>query len=294
MNESDLKHAWPAPAKLNLFLHITARRADGYHLLQTVFQLLDYGDELEFTLTPDDSRIVLVDAPVSIDDQDNLCVKAAEVLRERNDDLPGVRIRLHKRIPIGAGLGGGSSDAATCLVALNQLWGLKFDAAELARMSLRLGADVPVFVHGESAWAEGVGERLLPLELPASWYLVVYPGVHVSTAEIFSDEQLTRDQRPITIADFRAGTANNVMTSVVCAHYPEVERAIDWLSAYGRVSMSGSGSSLFLRFDSHEKAQQTLAIIQSHVPNDWTVFVAQARNRSGLQDRLEQWFETGQ
>lgn len=275
--------AWLAPAKLNLFLHITAQRPDGYHELQTVFQLIDYCDELTFELNRSDSAISCEVQDHELAGQQNICVKAAESLRRASAGRQGVRIKLHKRIPVGAGLGGGSSDAATTLMALNQLWQLNLEKAELLALANDLGADVPVFVNGYSVWAEGTGEVFQPIKLPEHWYLVVYPNIKVSTREIFSSPELTRTQRPITIADFLAGSGINVMESVVLDGYPEVNQAYQWLAQHGKVKMSGSGSCLFLSFESEQAALQTA----SQVPKKWTSFVAAGLNQSPVLMKLK-------
>ncbi len=244
---------WPAPAKLNLFLHVTGRRADGYHLLQTVFQFLDFGDELSFHPVADGTiRHTVV--PPGLEDED-LCVRAARRLREHSGCSLGVEITLTKRIPLGSGLGGGSSDAATTLLALNRLWRLDWPLARLAEIGLELGADIPVFVHGRAAWAEGVGDQLTPVELVCPWYVVLVPPVHVATREIFADPSLTRDTVPITIRDFHAGRAGNDLAAVVRRRYPEVDRALLWLGQYGAARMTGSGASVFVAVGTEHEAR---------------------------------------
>lgn len=247
----------PAPAKLNLFLHITGRRADGYHLLQTVFQLLDYGDELRFSLR-DDSQITLNCNSTELATNDNLVLRAAYLLREHTGATQGADIELIKRIPTGAGLGGGSSDAATTLVALNTLWQCRLERDTLATLGLRLGADIPVFVHGRSAWAEGVGELLQPVNLPALYYLVLSPACHVSTASIFSHQQLTRDTRAIKMAAFLAGQSQNDCEKLVRTLYPEVNAALEWLSQFSKPRMTGTGSSVFATFHDEASAREIL------------------------------------
>ncbi len=273
---------WPAPAKINLFLNITARRADGYHELQTLFQLLDWGDSLSFELV--DEPAVTQARPIpGVVPASDLCVRAAILLRQATEYSGGVRIHLDKRIPLGAGLGGGSSDAATTLVALNWLWKTHLSKGELCELARQVGADVPVFVGGESAWAEGVGEILTPLSLPARWYLVLYPQVKVSTAEIFNASELTRSAKPIRITDFLAGQGVNLCEPVVVARYPEVGRALTWLRAQGDAFLTGTGSSLFVGF-SERAAAEALA---SEVPRPWQAIVARGVNRSPLQTVLE-------
>ncbi|MHB1950391.1 MAG: 4-(cytidine 5'-diphospho)-2-C-methyl-D-erythritol kinase [Acidiferrobacteraceae bacterium] len=244
---------WPAPAKLNLFLHVTGRRPDGYHLLQTVFQFLDFGDDLAFRPLPD-GTIRHAALPPGLEPED-LCVRAARRLREQSGCPLGVEITLIKRIPLGAGLGGGSSDAATTLLALNRLWQLDWPLDRLAAIGLELGADVPVFVHGRAAWAEGIGEVLTPIDLERPWYVVLVPPVHVATRDVFSDPGLTRDSDPITINGFYAGCGRNDLAAVVRRRYPEVDRALDWLSRFGPAKMTGSGASVFVAVGSEDEAR---------------------------------------
>ncbi len=277
--------AWPAPAKLNLFLRITGRNKDGYHSLQTLFQLLDYGDELCFSLR-EDERLRRLGNHAAIPEQDDLVIRAAQSLRKATAKrTPGVDIKINKRLPVGGGLGGGSSDAATTLVALNHLWGLSLGVDVLAAMGLNLGADVPVFVRGESAWAEGVGEQLRPLALPQDWFLVIDPGCRVSTGEVFKAADLTRDSAPITIADFFNGAGGNDCEAVVRNHHPQVGEALDWLA--GQVGqadarMSGTGACVFAGFADEAAARALLAAL----PLRWRGFVARGRNRSPLLARL--------
>jgi len=265
-----------APAKLNLMLHIVGRRDDGYHQLQTVFQFLDYGDRLYFTPT-DDGRISMDDV-AGVTAADNLIIRAAELLQKHSGSNKGVHIRIDKRLPMGGGLGGGSSDAATTLVALNQLWQLDYTRDALARLGLRLGADIPVFVHGAAAWGEGVGERLTPVSIPEPWYLVVRPDVSVSTGALFQDPELTRNCPPITIADFVAGCRDNVFLPVVRKRYPQVAQVIELLENFGEVRLTGSGSCLFLEFADEASAQAVAA----QVPDALTYFVARGTNTSPL------------
>ncbi|UCE76731.1 MAG: 4-(cytidine 5'-diphospho)-2-C-methyl-D-erythritol kinase [Gammaproteobacteria bacterium] len=273
---------WPAPAKLNLFLHITGRRPDGYHELQTVFQFLDYGDSLWFEAHAG-GAITLQGGLPGLPAERDLIVRAARSLATRTGCTKGVRIRIDKRLPVGAGLGGGSSNAATTLVALNSLWGLALGSDELAALGLELGADVPVFVRGSAAWAEGVGERLTPIEvLEEPWYLVLHPAVSISTAEIFSDPGLTRNAPRITIRDFLSGAGGNHLEAVVARRYPEVAKALEWLSGYQPARMTGSGACVFARFPDRQAAE---AVMQQ-VPAPWTGFVARGCNRSPLLDRL--------
>ena len=272
---------WPAPAKLNLFLHITGRRPDGYHLLQTAFQFVDYGDRLGFQLR-DDDKIVLATPLAGVAPEDDLTVRAAQLLQEESGCRRGVEIHIDKRLPMGGGLGGGSSDAATTLVALNHLWQIGFDEDRLAAMGLRLGADVPVFVRGRAAWAEGVGEELVPLELPEPWFLVVIPSCQVPTGKIFSDPQLTRDSQSLKMSAFLDGQGGNVCEAVVRRRYPEVDNALNWLAQYGQARMSGTGACVFVSFAQEAQARKALA----EKPVEWGGFVAKGLNRSPLYERL--------
>ncbi len=279
---------WPAPAKLNLFLHITGRREDGYHLLQTVFQLLDYGDELEFEITQD-GTITRSYELTGVSEDADLVIRAARLLQQHTASQQGANITLRKRIPAGGGLGGGSSDAATALVALNQLWQCGLSDDELARLGLGLGADVPVFLAGQSAWAEGVGERLEPMTLPEDWFVVLTPEVNISTAEVFSDPQLIRDSSPITIRDFLKGRGRNVCEAVVTARYPEVAGAIAALGQFAPASMTGTGASVFARFDDEASARQAWATLAQQ----WQGFVARGINQSPLLTVLQATRKSG-
>lgn len=277
----------PAPAKLNLFLHITGRRDDGYHTLQTVFQLLDYGDELSFRRRADDQLHLHADIP-GLAPADNLVLRAARLLRSAGAGNPtgtgfGADITLQKRLPLGGGIGGGSSDAATTLLALNRLWGLNLDLDALARLGAELGADVPVFVRGRSAWAEGVGEQLQALELPQKWYLVVAPPCAVSTAAIFSHKDLTRDTSDITVAAFLERGGHNDCQPLVQQLHPEVDRALHWLNRHGQARMTGTGACVFAAFDEAGSAQRAL----SELPADMQGFVARGINRSPAHTLLE-------
>lgn len=274
---------WPAPAKLNLFLHITGRRADGYHLLQTVFQLLDFGDYLQFKVTGD-GRIHRDYELPGVSAEADLILRAARLMQTHTRSSKGVSIQLDKRLPAGGGLGGGSSDAATTLVALNQLWGCGLDQAELAKLGLQLGADVPVFVQGHSAWGEGVGEHLEPIDLPEHWFVVLAPAVSVSTAKVFSHPQLIRDCPPITIRAFLTGQGRNVCEPVVCAQYPEVAAALDDLSAYAPARLTGTGACVFAPFESEQVARRALA----ELAGQWQGFVAKGVNISPLLTTLQQ------
>jgi len=285
MNRPDIppeaQGPWPAPAKLNLFLHITGRRADGYHELQTVFQFLDYADQLYFALR-DDGEIRRHGGPVGIAATDDLCVRAAGLLQAHACMAQGVDIYNEKVLPAGGGLGGGSSDAATTLWALNQLWRLGLDAGELAGLGLQLGADVPVFLHGRASWAEGVGEILTPINLPQPWFLVLNPHVSVSTAAVFSDAELTRDTPRMTIRAFLSGEGQNDCEAVVRRRYPEVAAALDWLNSYSPARMTGTGACVFAAFDAEADARD----VASRVPSGWSAFVARGLNRSPLHAKV--------
>ena len=272
---------WPAPAKLNLFLHVTGRRADGYHTLQTVFQFLNYGDELRFTVRDDGVIRALHHLPDVAAEQD-LTVRAARLLQENTGSSTGADIELTKRLPIAGGLGGGSSDAATTLVALNHLWKLGLSIGELAALGLRLGADVPVFVHGRAAWAEGVGERLTPVDLPEPWYLVIAPHCRVSTGEIFAAPDLTRDAKPITIRDFLAGQGGNDCEAPVSRRYPEVAEALDWLSSHAPARMTGTGGCVFAAFPDEPAARRAAQQFAEQRPDSGQTLVAQGLNLSPL------------
>lgn len=275
---------WPAPAKINLFLHILGRRPDGYHELQTCFQFIDLCDEIELAVRPD-GQIRRLEGAAGVAEADDLCVRAARALKEASGCRLGVDIKVTKHIPMGAGLGGGSSDAATCLLALNALWGLGRPRAELAALGLKLGADVPVFVGGRAAFAEGVGERLTPLyppnAPPESHYLIVKPAVFVSTREVFQDPDLTRNTRPITIQDFLASGGHNDCLGVVRHRYPEVGRAFDWLSRFGVARLTGTGACVFLACD--EARGRELA---REAPPEFETYLVKGRNESPLLERL--------
>ena len=281
-DESAVK-AWPAPAKLNLCLHIVGRRADGYHLLQTAFQFIDLCDELYFYPRPN-GVIERLAGPDNVPPESDLVVRAARLLATETGMNNGVAIALQKRIPMQAGLGGGSSDAATVLVALNQLWRLGLSVDELAALGLKLGADVPVFVRGQAAWAEGVGEMLTPVDFPEGWFLVVDPGVSVSTVEIFQASELTRDTPLTTIRDFLAVGGQNDCTSTVRGRYPAVAQVIDWLGEYGEARLTGTGACVFVAMPDRQTAERICA---SLLPQ-WRGFVVQSSNRSPLYERLQQ------
>lgn len=256
--------AYPAPAKLNLFLHLIGRRPDGYHLLQTVFRLLDYGDTVHLDVRAD-GNIRRIGALPGVPEGRDLCLRAARLLQEHTGCRLGVDIALEKRIPMGGGLGGGSSDAATVLLALNQRWGLHLPRLQLQTLALQLGADVPVFVFGQNAWAEGVGERLAAMALPPAWYVVLMPDVAISTAEVFASRELTRDAIPAKMAAFFKGFGHNDLQAVACRQYPAVAEALAWLSAFGDARMSGSGASVFIELESEVAADRVLALKPRHL-----------------------------
>ncbi|WP_395682354.1 4-(cytidine 5'-diphospho)-2-C-methyl-D-erythritol kinase [Dokdonella sp.] len=273
---------WPAPAKLNMFLHIVGRRADGYHLLQTAFQLLDWGDSVH--LRPrEDGRIIRVDPLPGVAAERDLAVRAARVLQQATGSMLGADIAIDKRIPLGGGLGGGSSDAATTLVVLNRLWNTGLDEDALAGLALGLGADVPVFVRGHSAWAEGIGERLVPLALPLRWYVVVDPGASVPTADLFGAAELTRDAPHLTIPLFLSGaTTANVFEPIVRERFPAVAHALDWLATHGAARLSGSGGCVFVALDSREAGEAVLR----DCPQGWRAVLARGVSVSPLHKML--------
>ena len=275
--------AWPAPAKLNLFLQIVGRRADGYHLLQTVFQLLDWGDTV--WLRPrTDGRIVRLRGAAGVAAEDDLAVRAARALQQQAGTGCGADLAVDKRIPAGGGFGGGSSDAATVLLALDRLWGSGLDRGTLARLGGTLGADVPLFVHGHSAWAEGTGERLAPVHLPPRWFLLLDPGVAVATAGLFQAPDLTRNARPVTMADFDSGRAvGNVFEPLVRRRAPAVDAALTALSRFGAARLTGTGSGCFVAFDTRLAARRAAAELRGR----WPVWLARGVDRSPLLARLD-------
>ncbi|MAH00625.1 4-(cytidine 5'-diphospho)-2-C-methyl-D-erythritol kinase [Halopseudomonas aestusnigri] len=272
----------PAPAKLNLFLHVTGQRDDGYHTLQTLFQFLDYGDTLHFSSRSDGKIALLSDLP-GVDAEDNLIVRAARLLKEASSTPLGADIKLDKILPMGGGIGGGSSDAATTLLGLNHLWQTGLSIDQLAELGIRLGADVPVFVRGHAAWAEGVGEQLTPVELEEPWFLVVAPDCPVSTAEIFSDERLTRNSSPITLAAFVAGGGRNDCLPVVTTRYPEIRNTLILLNKYCEAKMTGTGSCLFGAFPNEREADK----VRARLPATLRSFVARGCNVSPLHRELQ-------
>ena len=277
--------AWPAPAKLNLFLHITGRRADGYHELQTVFRLLDWGDTV-FLRPRRDGVVARTGAGTAgVAEADDLTVRAAILLQDAAKCAQGVDIRIEKRIPMGGGFGGGSSDAASVLVALDRLWGLGLGEARLALLGQRLGADVPVFVRGRNAWAEGVGERLTPIQLPSAWYVLASPDVHAATAALFQAPDLTRDAPPVTIAGFLSGTVlGNAFEPVLRRREPAVEAVFKALARIGTPRLTGSGSGCFVEFADRGSAEAALAAL----PPGMNAWLARGAERSPLLDAVEQ------
>ena len=276
---------WPAPAKLNLFLHITGRRADGYHELQTVFRLLDWGDRIGLRLREDGQVRREGDGLAGVAEDQDLAVRAARLLKKVGNVAQGADIIVEKHVPAGGGFGGGSSDAATVLVVLNRLWQAGLDEDALAELGLQLGADVPVFVRGRNAWAEGVGERLQPIALPPAWYVIAEPGVHVPTPALFADPDLTRDSPVAKIEDFASGAlVGNVFEPVLRRREPAVEAVLAALSRIGRARLTGSGSGCFVEFDSQAAAEQGRA----KLPKELRARVAAGVMRSPLLEALEQ------
>lgn len=268
-----------APAKLNLFLHITGQREDGYHLLQTVFQFLDYADTIQLSLR-EDPQINRVSALAGVPAESDLVVKAAKLLQKHCNTHLGVDISVDKVLPMGGGLGGGSSNAASVLVALNHLWGCGLTQQALMELGVQLGADVPVFIFAQSAWAEGVGERLKAIDLPEKWFLVLKPQINVSTAEVFANSQLRRDCSTITIRDFLAGQTENVCEVPVREMYPEVDEALRDLSEYSKSTLTGTGACVFAVFDNQEQAEQAF----SKLSEKWDGFVAKGINQTPLKE----------
>lgn len=281
---------WSSPAKINLFLHVVGQLSNGYHQLQTVFQLLDYGDSIRFTQRSD-AQITRSQGAQGVAAVEDLVVRAAQLLRDEaakhyRTALCGVDIQVEKCLPMGGGLGGGSSNAATTLLVLNQLWHCGFTPDELAELGLQLGADVPVFVRGHSAWAEGVGDELFFLDLPERHYVVATPPIMVNTAKIFSSPELTRDSRISTMADFANGFGRNDCTAVVVNEYPEVAEVLDFIGRFGSARMSGTGASVFLACDSLPQARAVAAAVGEKQAN-WSVFTATGVARSPLLAQLE-------
>jgi 4-diphosphocytidyl-2-C-methyl-D-erythritol kinase len=264
-----------SPAKLNLFLHITGQREDGYHNLQTLFQLLDFGDDIHFALRAD-GELTLTPFMASIPHDDNLIIRAARLLQQATQCTLGADIQIDKRLPMGGGIGGGSSNAATTLLALNKLWNTQLDIDQLAKLGATLGADVPVFVAGNSAFAEGIGEQLQPMTLPERWFVVLVPNCHVSTADIFCHKDLTRDTPIIKVAAIPEQGRHNDCQPLVRAIFPEVDEALNWLSQHGVARMTGTGACVFAAFDSKAEAQAVL----DNTPDTLNGFIALGVNRS--------------
>lgn len=272
---------WAAPAKLNLMLRITGQRNDGYHLLQTVFQFTDLCDWLIFHEV-DDGRVYLQNQIPNVPEVSDLTIRAAKLLRKEVGCQLGVRIEVEKNLPMGGGLGGGSSDAATTLVVLNRLWGLGLTEKKLMQLGLQLGADVPVFVYGHAAWAEGVGEKLKKIEPEEKWIVVIKPECHVDTKEIFATKDLTRDSKSITMADFIAGQHENDCLDVVCKLYQPVENALAELAVFSEARLTGTGACVFAQFDSKQLAEQAYKVLSE----SWRAYLTRGLNKSLLQDKL--------
>jgi len=268
---------WPAPAKLNLFLHVIGRRADGYHDLQTLFQLIDLSDDIHIEVRAD-GRIERLAGPAEVPPEADLVVRAARALQLAAGSRAGANLSVTKHIPMGGGLGGGSSDAATVLVALNRMWGCGLKEDDLAAIGVKLGADVPVFVRGHSAWAEGRGERLTPVDLPDRCFVLVHPQVHVPTATVFQAPELTRNSPPITMGGFLESGGRNDFEPVVRARDPQGARALDWLGQFAPARLTGTGSCIFAPCASRNEAQD----IVERVPAQWRGIVARAMNVSPL------------
>ncbi len=273
---------WPSPAKLNLFLHILGHYDNGYHQLQTLFQILDQGDELAFDVISSD-EITLSPSIPGVNDEDNLIIKAAKLLRDHTGVKKGVKIQLRKNLPMGGGIGGGSSNAATVLVALNKLWECNLDTSELAALGLRLGADVPIFVEGHSGFAGGVGEAITATELTEQWYLVVNPGIHVATADIFGEPALPRKTAAIAWDNYTFDATHNDCQTIVCDRHPEVALLLQWLLQFAPSRMTGTGACVFAIFSDEISARRVLDTL----PGKWTGFVAKGVNTSPLLQKLK-------
>ena len=272
MNDRD-RWTWdsvyPAPAKLNLFLHVVGRRADGYHLLQTVFRFVGHGDSLRFSPRAD-GRVTLARPLPGVPPESDLTVRAVRLLQEETGCRQGVQIDIEKRLPMGGGLGGGSSDAATVLLALNHLWRTGVPRRRLQEIGLSLGADVPVFIFGENAFAEGVGEALRPVQVPPAWYVVLEPPVQVPTALIFKAPDLKRDTPPVPASDWRPGFGGNDLQAVAVRQFPDVARHLDWLAQFGAARMTGSGACVFAEFAAEDAAREVIA----RLPGDMRGWIA--------------------
>lgn len=271
-----------APAKLNLFLHVIGRRSDGYHLLQSAFQLLDWGDSLHFERRSDSQIRRSQELPGIAHDAD-LCLRAARLLQSATGCTLGADITLDKQLPLGGGLGGGSSDAATTLIALNRLWDTGLKRPQLAKLGLQLGADVPFFIHGSDAFVEGIGEIISPVTLPENYYVILFPGVHIPTAEIFRAMDLTKASKALKIADFASRETRNDLQGIACKLYPEVAAAVEWLEAFAPARMTGSGACVFAAVDSEEAASAIIAVC----PPRWQAWKARSLPRHPLHAWLE-------
>ena len=275
---------WPSPAKLNIFLHILGRFDNGYHQLQSLFQMLDYGDELAFDIT-NDEKITMATPLEGVPDEENLIIRAAKLLANKTKTTHGVSISLNKRLPMGGGIGGGSSNAATTLVALNQLWKTGLNEDELARLGLTLGADVPIFVRGKTAFAGGIGEDITPASQEEKWYLVANPNVHVSTGAVFTHPELPRNTPPIQWKDYKFEETRNDCQQLVANCHPEVANLLQWLLHYAPSRMTGTGACVFATFSDKTSAEHVMA----KLPNAWQGFVAKGVNSSPLLNKLEQY-----
>ncbi len=278
------KDWWPSPAKLNLFLHILGRYDNGYHKLQSLFQMLDYGDKLAFDINH--TGTIAMSTPLKgVKDEDNLIIRAAKLLAAQTKTKLGAHISLEKCLPMGGGIGGGSSNAATTLVALNALWGTRLSVHQLADIGLQLGADVPIFVRGETAFAEGVGEQITPAPQPEQWFLVANPNVHISTGEIFTAQELTRNTPSMDWADYKFEETRNDCQQLVVNRYPEVAKLLQWLVHYAPSRMTGTGACVFAPFSDESLAND----VQGKLPSSWQSFVAKGVNRSPLLEKLEKY-----
>ena len=278
------KDWWPSPAKLNLFLHILGRYDNGYHKLQSLFQMLDYGDKLAFDINH--TGTIAMSTPLKgVKDEDNLIIRAAKLLAAQTKTKLGAHISLEKYLPMGGGIGGGSSNAATTLVALNALWGTRLSVHQLADIGLQLGADVPIFVRGETAFAEGVGEQITPAPQPEQWFLVANPNVHISTGEIFTAQELTRNTPSMDWADYKFEETRNDCQQLVVNRYPEVAKLLQWLVHYAPSRMTGTGACVFAPFSDESLAND----VQGKLPSSWQSFVAKGVNRSPLLEKLEKY-----
>ena len=282
---------YPAPAKLNLFLHITGRRADGYHLLQSVFQLINFADQLQFALRDDGQIHRITDVP-GVAPEDDLMIRAARLLEAaasaRGISVPGVDIEIDKQLPMGGGLGGGSSDAATTLIALDRLWQTGLSKADLMQLGLRLGADVPFFLFGGNACVEGIGEQLTPLITPQTWFVIVHPGVAVPTPLIFGAADLTRDTKAVKMSDFSAGPlgfGRNDLQAVAARAFPAVADALKWLSDFGAARMTGSGACVFVAVASESQAEKICRSVPAG--SGWRAWKARSMAAHPLAGRLE-------